>query len=78
MTKAAIVVLALAFVGLLHALLGLGIRSARGAIAKVFRPLVRHTLQFLLAPYYKRKAIRDLQEQRLKQGLPPLENAHLL
>jgi len=54
----------------------LAFRSAGRGLAKVLFSLIRAPLIKLLTPYYKRKAIRKIQEERRAQGLPPIENPH--
>lgn len=47
-------------------------------LARLIGSLLRKPFRILLKPYYRKKAIRQFQERRRKQGLPPLENTDLL
>jgi hypothetical protein len=66
----------------LVALLGLtalhrvGREVGRGLVKGVFA-IIREPLRKLLTVSYRRKVIRQMQEERRKQGLPPLENPDL-
>jgi len=76
-----------AWVETLIALLGLvtlhlalrrgGRELGRGLVKGVFA-VIREPLRKLLTVYYRRKVIRQMQEERRKQGLPPLENPDTL
>ena len=78
MTELATVLLALAGLAIFHYVLQRGTRKVGRAIGKRIASVLRSPLRRVLAIYYRRKVIRQLQEQRRKQGLPPLENPDTL
>ena len=55
-----------------------GSRRAGRRLGRLVGSVLRSPLRAVLTLYYRRKAVRQLQEQRRKQGLPPLENTDLL
>jgi hypothetical protein len=74
MKELAIMLVALAGFALAHYIFT---RVGRGAGKLVFlairKPLIR-----VMTPRYRKKAIRQLQEERKKRGLPPMENPDVL
>ena len=62
----------------LHLFIQWGSRRAGRRLGRLVASVLRSPLRAVLTLYYRRKAVRQLQEQRRKQGLPPLENTDLL
>jgi hypothetical protein len=63
----------LGLIALHLALRRVGREVGRGLVKGVFA-IIREPLRKLLTVYYRGKVIRQMQEERRKQGLPPLEN----
>jgi hypothetical protein len=53
------------------------IRRIGKGIGNKLGKLVRPGARKLLTPYDRRKVIQQRQDQRVKDGVPPLENLHL-
>jgi hypothetical protein len=62
----------------LHLFIQWGSRRAGRKLGRLIGSALRSPLRAVLTPFYRRKAIRQLQERRRKQGFPPLENTDLL
>jgi len=62
----------------LHLALRRGGRELGRGLVKGLFAVIREPLRKSLTVYYRRKAIRQMQEERRKQGLPPLENPDTL
>ncbi len=58
---------------ILHWVIKLGARKVGTAISSVLRAPIRA----LLTSYYRRKVIRQIREEKQKQGIPPLENSDI-
>ena len=74
MRELATILLALVLFLVVHTFLQLGTRKLGRAIGKGIGFILRPPLRAVLTKYYRRKVIRQLQENRQKQGVPPLEN----
>jgi len=61
-----------------HLLIQQGTRKVGRGIGKAVGSVLRAPVRLLLTKYYRRKVIRQLQERRRQQGLPPLENPDIL
>jgi hypothetical protein len=68
------VLVGLATLLLFHLFVQWGSRRVGRRVGKSIGSLLRAPLRTVLTAYYRRKVIREFQEQRRKQGLPPLEN----
>jgi len=77
-SQLATILFALAALAVFHWLLQQGTRKLGRAIGKRIGSALRAPLRFVLTKYYRQKVIRELQHQRRKQGLPPLENTDML
>ena len=77
MRELAAILVALVLMGLFHWLVQRGSRKAGRAIGRAIGSVLRAPLRFVLTKYYRRKVIRQQQEQRRKEGLPPFENPNL-
>ena len=71
MNGLATALIALSSLVLLHWLIKRGARKVGTAIGSALRAPIRA----LLTRYYRRKVIRQIQEEKRKQGIPPLENS---
>ena len=78
MNQLPLVIVGLAAFLTLHLFIQWSTRQAGRKVGRVIGSVLRTPLRAVLTPYYRKKAIRQLQEQRRKQGLPPLENTDLL
>ena len=78
LAQLAIILVGLVALLVLHLFIQWGSRQVGRRLARLIGSLLGPPLRMLLTPYYREKAIRQLQERRRKQGLPPLENTELL
>lgn len=65
--------IALSSLVLLHWLIKRGTRKVGTAVGSSLRAPVRA----FLTRYYRRKVIRQVEEEKRKQGIPPLENSDI-
>ena len=72
------IILGLVALLILHLFFQWGTQQIGRKLARLIGSLLRKPLHILLAPYHRKMAIRQFQERRRKQGLPPLENTDLL
>ena len=63
---------------LVHWIIRQGSRKAGKSVGKFVGAALRGPLRSTLTRYYRRKVIRQMQEERRRQGLPPLENTDVL
>lgn len=71
------IVLGLACLVLVHYGINLMARRASRSVGKTVGTLARPGLRWFLTAYYRRRVIQQLQAERKKQGIPPLENPYL-
>jgi hypothetical protein len=70
-----IVAMMLALAGFV--LLHLFMKAVGTGLGKLFFSAVRNPVIKILTPRYRKKAIQQQQQERQKQGLPPVENPDL-
>jgi hypothetical protein len=78
MAELATILFALAVLFVLHWLIHEGSRKTGRAIGRAAGSLLRAPFRLVLTKYYRRKIIRQRQEERRKRGVPPLENPDML